>query len=126
MKAHLGSKSSKDRIGILRDTEAKVITGPSEFEARFKGTKGKIRIKGRQLQWEENTILVEGIREVKKVGGLGWKARMIFGWATTKQIVDGVEILDSTGRWWKFTAVQLRDELFNRLIAMGSQKWECL
>jgi hypothetical protein len=113
-------------MGILRDTEEKVITGPCEFEARFKGTKGRIQIKGRRVQWEENEIAVEGIKEVKKIGGLGWKTRMVFGWATTKEIVDGVEILDSRGHWWKFTAVQLRDELFNRLIAMGGQKWDCL
>lgn len=126
VKAQLGSEASKDRIGILRDADSKVIMGPSEFEARHKGTRDRIHIKGGKMTWQGEVIGVEGIKELKKIGGLGWKARLVFGWATTKEIVDGVEILDSKGVWWKFTAVQLRDELFNRLIAMGGQKWECL
>lgn len=126
MKAHLGSEASKNRIGILRETDDKVFTGPSEFEVRYKGTKGRLQLDKRVMKWEGREIYVDGIQEVKKIGGLGWKTRMVFGWATRKEIVDGMEILDSTGEWWKFTAVQLRDELFNRLIAMGGQKWECL
>ena len=46
------------------------------------------------------------------------------GWATDRNVADGLEIIDKNGTSWKLTAIGLREELFNRLIAMGGQKWE--
>lgn len=46
------------------------------------------------------------------------------GWATGKTVADGLEIVDKHGNTYKVTAVRLREELFNRLVAMGGQKWE--
>ena len=67
---------------------------------------------------------VADITELKKVGGLGWKAKIVVGWATGKTVADGLEIVDKSGERHKVTAVRLREELFNRLVAMGGQKWE--
>jgi hypothetical protein len=47
------------------------------------------------------------------------------GWATDREITDGLLIVDKNGNKKQLTAIALREELFNRLIAMGSQIWEC-
>jgi len=62
--------------------------------------------------------------ELKKMGGYGWKAELVVGWALDREVANGLEIFDRRGNSWKVTAMPLRDELFNRLVAMGGQKWE--
>ena len=49
---------------------------------------------------------------------------MIVSWATGREIADGLLIIDKNGKEYQLTAVPLRDELFNRLIAIGAQMWE--
>lgn len=70
------------------------------------------------------SIPVAGIQELKKIGGYGWKGKIVVGWSLGREINDGLEITDSHGHTVRITAVPLRDELFNRLIALGGQKWE--
>lgn len=70
------------------------------------------------------SIPAADIRELKKIGGYGWKGRIVVGWSLGRAINDGLEITDRYGRTVRITAVPLRDELFNRLVAMGGQKWE--
>jgi hypothetical protein len=41
-----------------------------------------------------------------------------------REVKDGLVIKTSTGEEYQITAVPLRDELFNRLVAVGGQKWE--
>lgn len=64
------------------------------------------------------------MQEIKKVGGLGWKGKMIVGWATDREVADGILIVDKQGNSKQLTAIALREELFNRLVAMGNQMWE--
>jgi hypothetical protein len=64
------------------------------------------------------------VQEIKKVGGLGWKTKLVVGWATDRDIADGLLIIDKDGNQKQLTAIALRDELFNRLIALGKQMWE--
>lgn len=64
------------------------------------------------------------LQEMKKVGGLGWKTKLVVGWATSREIADGLLIVDKEGNRKQLTAIALRDELFNRLVAMGAQMWE--
>ncbi|PHH58401.1 hypothetical protein CDD80_2383 [Ophiocordyceps camponoti-rufipedis] len=59
-----------------------------------------------------------------KVGGLGWKSKMVVGWALDGHVVDGLVVKTKTGEQRHLTAVMVRDELFNRLVAIGSQMWE--
>ena len=66
------------------------------------------------------------IRGLRKVGGYGWKGKMIIGYALKREVVDGLAIEDEGGRTWYLTAIKGRDELFNRLIAVGGHKWEQL
>ncbi|GAK63103.1 uncharacterized protein PAN0_002d1305 [Moesziomyces antarcticus] len=69
-------------------------------------------------------IAIDEIAEIHKVGGLGWKGKLVVGWALGGEVADGIEILDKQGNIHKLTAMGRRDEVFNRLIALGSQKWE--
>jgi hypothetical protein len=52
------------------------------------------------------------------------KAKLVVGWSLDREVKDGLEITTAEGAKFKITAVPFRDELFNRLIALGSQKWE--
>lgn len=49
---------------------------------------------------------------------------MVVGWATDREIADGILIADKYGSQKQLTAIALRDELFNRLIAMSHNMWE--
>ncbi|THH33414.1 hypothetical protein EUX98_g770 [Antrodiella citrinella] len=73
----------------------------------------------------EFTIPLADIVGLRKVGGFGWKGKIIVGWAMSREIVDGLEITGKDGKSFLLTAIRGRDELFNRLIAIGGQKWEC-
>ena len=70
------------------------------------------------------SIAVDDIAEIRKKGGLNWVSKVVVGWALGSEVADGLEIVDSTGTAYKLTAVNRRDEAFNRLVAIGKQKWE--
>ncbi len=72
----------------------------------------------------EFTIGINSISELRKMGGFGWKGKMVVGWALRRQVLDGLEIKDRDGKSIVLTAIKGRDELFNRLVAMNGQKWE--
>lgn len=71
------------------------------------------------------TIALNEIVALRKVGGFGWKGKIVVGWAMGREILDGLEITDKQGKKIVLTAIRGRDELFNRLIAVGGQLWEC-
>ncbi|KAF2135300.1 uncharacterized protein K452DRAFT_323134 [Aplosporella prunicola CBS 121167] len=146
LKAKTGSDKAKDRLGAVPRPDEDLTSGPIEFKARYHGNKGHIYITAKATipcvsfstdstiekmgtQEREDlhpawSIPVSDIMELKKIGGYGWKAKLIVGWALNREIADGLEITDRRGSTWKITALPLRDELFNRLVAMGGQKWE--
>ena len=70
------------------------------------------------------SIAIDDIKEIHKVGGLGWKGKLVVGWALGGEVADGIEIVDKQDKVYKLTAMGRRDEVFNRLISLGSQKWE--
>ncbi|TFK84092.1 hypothetical protein K466DRAFT_497246 [Polyporus arcularius HHB13444] len=78
---------------------------------------------GIDAEW---TVGLGDIVSLRKMGGFGWKGRLVVGWATGRDVVDGLEIVDQFGHRKVITAIRGRDELFNRLIAMGGKYWECL
>ncbi|KAL8763452.1 MAG: hypothetical protein Q9184_000760 [Pyrenodesmia sp. 2 TL-2023] len=150
VRAKVGSNHAKNHLGVLPKPSEIGPSGPVDFKGRHKGNKGWINISTAAaipcVSWSkeasdgsggavEDTINrhdkhvafkvpIEEIKELKKVGGLGWKAKIVVGWATGKTVADGMEIVDKEGNVWKLTAIHDRDELFNRLIAIGGQKWE--
>jgi Protein of unknown function (DUF3292) len=72
------------------------------------------------------SIAIDDIQEIKKVGGLSWAGKLVVGWTLGSEVADGLEIFDSTGKMYKLTALNRRDEVFNRLVAIGNQRWEML
>lgn len=70
------------------------------------------------------SLPVEEIAELNKFSGYGEKAKILAGWALGTAVKDGIQIVDRDGDIKLITAVPKRDELFNRLCAMGQQRWE--
>ena len=140
LKAKAGSEISKNRLGVVPRPNEPAERGPVDFDARYHGKKGRAYIstsstspcigftdsmpkRGEPITplW---SVAIPEIREVRKVGGVGWKAKLVIGWAMDREVADGLEITDSKGEKMVITAIRQRDELFNRLIAMGDQMWE--
>lgn len=131
----------------------KPVEGPVEFKGRYKGRKGAVyidssvspasanhpespcvyftthldgnevveSIPSSKIEW---SVAIRDIKEIKKVGGLGWKGKLVVGWATDREVKDSITIIDKMGHEYKATALAQRDELFNRLASMGQQVWE--
>jgi hypothetical protein len=147
VKAAIGSTHAKNRLGALPPRNADLTSGPVEFKSRFDGKKGHVYITTKStipcIAFSTDKTIekigsvdredlhplwslpVGDIMEIKKVGGFGWKAKMIVGWAMEREVADGLIITDSQFNQYRIMALPLRDELFNRLIAMGGQKWVC-
>ncbi|KAL6405906.1 hypothetical protein AUP68_10790 [Ilyonectria robusta] len=136
-KAKAGANHAKNRLGVIQDAEFNPATGPIQFPARHKGKQGHAYIittaTTPSIGWTADiddvkkagwVVALGEITELQKLGGLGWKSKMIVGWATGREIVDGLTIKAEDGRELHLTAVVMRDQLFNRLISIGNQMWE--
>ncbi|KAK5118040.1 hypothetical protein LTR62_004086 [Meristemomyces frigidus] len=148
LKAKVGSESAKQRLGVIPSSRDNHLSGPVDFKCRYHGKRGhayistkaaiptisfsldkSIASEGTEDKVDEElhpiwSTAVADIKELKKVGGLGWKAKLVVGWALDREVADGIEIVDRQGNSYNLTAMMLRDELFNRLVAIGGQKWE--
>ncbi len=135
LKAAAGAKKAKQRLGVVQ-TGPPPEAGPVAFPARYEGKKGHAFITATAtspaVSWTSGgkdvnpvwSVAIADIKELKKIGGLGYGGKMVVSWATGREIADGLLIIDKAGREYKLTAVPLRDELFNRLIAIGAHMWE--
>ena len=143
-RAAAGSKTAKNYLGILPNPAEPNISGPIDFKGRYQGVKGWIYIsthgtiptvsfsressdgtgKEPEKASAKFSVPIQDIKELKKVGGLGWKGKLVVGWATGRAVADGLEITEKGGKVYRLTAIRLREELFNRLVAMGGQTWE--
>lgn len=114
LKAAVGAEHAKNRIGVLQEPDDDPDDGPIEFPARYRGKKGYLYITTTAttpaVSWTSKkrkpgadgmgevvdpvfTIQIQDIRELKKVGGFGWKTRLLVGWATDREIADGILIV---------------------------------
>ncbi|KAJ5266980.1 hypothetical protein N7478_009788 [Penicillium angulare] len=150
VRAMVGSVHAANRVGVLRPKgKESTPVGPVEFEARYKGKRGAVvidstkespllyfttDIKHGDIQSESRksdsilfSIPVSDIKEMKKQGGLGWKGKLVVGWAIGgKEVVDGLLLVGKAPRQsYQLTAMGTRNQLFNRLIAIDGQVWEC-
>lgn len=152
VRAVAGSKHARARVGVLNRKGRPVLpSGPSEFAARYKGRRGVAVIDsskdppllffttdpgglsdGPRLESCSKgsvpfVVPVSEIREIRKVGGLGWKGKIVAGWAVKgKEVVDGLVLVwdYQTLETHQLMAMPMRDELFNRLLAIDGQVWE--
>lgn len=149
MRAVAGSSRAANRTGVLRPKgKMDPHVGPVEFEARYKGKRGvavidsskeppvlyfttdkkedDIHMESRKSSSVLFTMPVTDIRQMKKQGGMGWKGKLVVGWAMgSKEVVDGLFIVGKDSKQsYQLTAMGMRDQLFNRLIAIDGQVWE--
>lgn len=147
VKAAAGRRHAKNRLGAVPPKGVDLTSGPVEFKCRFDGKKGHVYITTKatipSIAFSTDSTIekigtvdredlhpawsmpVGDISELRKVGGFGWKAKLVVGWAMGREVADGLVITDRRGEEKRVMAMPLRDELFNRLVAMGGQKWEC-
>jgi len=118
-----GRQQARKMFGVDEDKKDLSTKDVAEGEE----SKGA-QIPGYGLHGEANaaafSVRVGDICEVKKVGGLSWQGKLIVGWALDRNVADAVAIVDKQGKEWLVTAVEGSNEVFNRLLSMGSQKWE--
>jgi hypothetical protein len=99
VKAKAGSQASKNRLGVVPHKTKDPLSGPIEFQCRYGGHKGhvyittsatipcvafstdktieKIGTQEREDLHPAWTVAVADIRELKKIGGYGWKAKLV-------------------------------------------------
>ncbi|ROT38134.1 hypothetical protein SODALDRAFT_333903 [Sodiomyces alkalinus F11] len=137
VRAMAGSVHARERLGVVKGLRQQdPAKGPVRFPARYKGRSGHAYITATAttpaLSWTAEledvnpawSVTIGDIEELQKVGGLGWKSKIVVGWATNREIADGLIIRDKMGGERHLTAILTRDQLFNRLVAIGSQMWE--
>lgn len=140
VKATVGSEPSKLRVGVIGKKGERETDGPTSFDGRHHGKKGTIIVsasatspcisfvknfEGRGDMKPIFTTAVDDIAELRKIGGFGWKGKLLVGWALGTEVADGLEIVDKLGNVECLSAVPRRDEVFNRLIALSNkQHWE--
>ncbi|CAG9936788.1 unnamed protein product [Clonostachys rosea f. rosea IK726] len=135
-KATAGARQARNRLGVVRKSKEIPARGPVSFPARFKGKKGHVYVTTKAttpaVSWTSDlgdmnpawTVAIGDVLELRKVGGLGWKSKLIVGWALGSEVVDGIIVKTRGGDELHLTAISTRDDLFNRLISMGGQMWE--
>lgn len=131
LRAKAGRESAKNRLGAVppEGGAGDQKEGPTEFSARWEGKPGHIRVgpgpDGFVSFNDDWRIRAADITELRKHSGMGApKLKLAVGWAMDRDVADGIEIKDRNGSSYVLSAVPLRDQLFNRLCAMGGQKWE--
>lgn len=149
LRATIGSRHAKNRVGVLRQ-KGKMTNpiGPVAFDARHKGKHGTVivdstkeppllyfttdapqnddvRLESRTLGSVLFTLPVDEIQEMRKLGGMGWKGKLVVGWALgSKEVVDCLLITGKKpGQTYQLTAMGTRNQLFNRLVAIDGQVW---
>lgn len=148
VRAKLGHDGARNRVGVVPSKRQNAISGPYQFDARYLGEKGFLYVDTNavvpflafnklsaktsggvsaspplQLQpvW---TMSISDIQEIRKHSGYGFKSKLAAGWALDQEISDAIGLQDRLGNKFAVTAIPQRDAVFNRLIAIGDQKWE--
>jgi hypothetical protein len=96
LKAKVGSEHAKNRLGVLPNLREQDPSGPVDFKARLRGKKGSLYLYtntptpvitylyGDQVKKDSPqpifTLPVDDIQEIRKIGGLGWKVKLVVGW----------------------------------------------
>lgn len=149
-RAEIGNLHAKNQKGVLRKKGLETLPmGPVEFDARYQGHRGMAiidsshepallyfttdetaqlgdyRMESRKNGSVYFDIPVSDIKEMRKIGGMGWKGKLVTGWAVGgKEVVDGILVKGKhPHQEFQLTAVTKRDELFNRLVAIDGQVW---
>lgn len=142
VRAVAGSEKAKGHVGVLPKEEQIVYAGPTDFKARYKGKKGWVHITtgdkpavvfttqdkepvtGLIDKDVEVSIAVSDIYILKRAAAFSNKVgEKLTEFSQDRELLSALEIQDAKEKTWRFTALPERDELFNRLVAMGNQRW---
>lgn len=140
--AAAGNETAKGHLGVLPKEERLVYAGPTDFKARYQGKKGWVHItEGEQplvvftkqeqeplrglIEKEvEFSIPVADIHILKRAAAFANKVgEKAAEFSQDRELLSALEIQDAKEKTYRFTALPERDELFNRLVAMGNQRW---
>ena len=147
VRAAAGSEKAKGHLGVLPKEKNLVYAGPSEFKARYQGKAGWLYITesaepllvftkhdpratgAKSLEQAELSIPIKEIKRLKRATAFSIKpAEMVADYSEDKELLGSVEIstadTNQANDVYRFTAIPERDELFNRLVAIGQQRWE--
>lgn len=147
VRAAAGSEKAKGHLGVLPKEKNLVYAGPSEFKARYEGKPGWLYITesaepllvfakqdpratgAKSLEHAEFSIPIKEIKRLKRATAFSIKAaEMAADYSEDKELLGSVEIstadTNQANDVYRFTAIPERDELFNRLVAIGQQRWE--
>jgi hypothetical protein len=147
VRAAAGSEKAKGHLGVLPKEKNLVYAGPSDFKARYQGKSGWLYITeteepllvftrrdprpagAKTVADAEVTIPIKEIKRLKRATAFAsMPAEMAASYSEEKQLLGSVEIstadTDQANDVYRFTAIPERDELFNRLVAIGQQRWE--
>jgi hypothetical protein len=130
LRAKAGRENAKNRVGVLQDrsNSMRLGQGPSTFRARNEAKEGQVTIDINGVVSFEDlwSVRASDIVELRKHSGLGLKTKLVLAWAMDLDVKDGLEIRDRGGNAYVLTAVSDRDQLFDRLCAIGGQRWDVL
>ncbi|KAJ5633298.1 hypothetical protein N7490_009637 [Penicillium lividum] len=144
VRATAGSQKAKDRLGVLPKAQSIIYAGPSEYQCRFEGesgwavithsprlsvlfTRDDPRLVSSTKLDRVFEIAVNDIYRLKRTAAFensGLEAVVAF--SSDEKLLASLEIENEDEKTWKLTVVPERDELFNRLVAAGNQRWEIM
>jgi hypothetical protein len=142
IRAATGSQKAKGHLGVLPKTKSIIYAGPSEYQCRYEGKRGWAvitesakpsllftRDDPRLISFDKLEpvleIAVEDIKRMKRATAFVNSAiEAVVGFSSDRKLLSSLEIENKEGKTWRLTAIPERDELFNRLVAIGTQRWE--
>ncbi|KAH8204192.1 hypothetical protein TruAng_001612 [Truncatella angustata] len=149
MRAKRGTDSAKQRVGVVptskndnptlsrTEFEGRVngrlgtvhldLEGPTpriSFQSETHGTKELMHLEDKAGSPDDFSVPINDIISLTKHSGTGFKSKLFSSWATNRETRDSIRIEDSMGHDYVITAIAFRDELFNRICAIGTQRWD--
>lgn len=138
----MGSEKAKGHLGVLPKTKDLIYAGPSEFSCRFEGKLGWVIISesgavpgffftrhdpreiSKEMQERVFEIKIKDIKRLKRATAfVNTAIESVAKFSSDRELLASLEVDDQDGKTWRLTAMPERDELFNRLVAMGGNSW---
>lgn len=136
MRAGRGNTHAQARLDLGQTTREVPDAGPYRFPARYNGAAGYLHLATAaatpSVAWQSHdedletawVVMINDIQGISKVDGMSFKTKHFVQWALDKESVNGLKLTTASGGCYHLDPVVKRDEVFNRLIAMGNQIWE--
>lgn len=142
VRATTGSQKAKGHLGVLPKTTSIIYAGPSEYQCRFEGkngwavitesakpsvlfTRDDPRLMSSKKLKPVFEIAVEDIQRMRRATAfVSSSIEAVVAFSSDQKLLASLEIEDTEEKSWRLTVMPERDELFNRLVAAGNQKWK--